>query len=136
MKCIRKVMVVIIELLLLIMDKIQANNLSIVPSSPIMLPHFSELDKSRKGMHPKAELTLHSCLTQERRYCRKKRRLIGEIFRYGKCLYTAFTYCLKTYEDPISSPRISRCVADCLRKHKFPSIAETCLEECYQKHVK
>jgi hypothetical protein len=48
-KCIRKLMVVMMELLILILLKARANNhghMSFPPSSsPIQLPHFSELNK-------------------------------------------------------------------------------------------
>lgn len=72
-KCIRKFMVVIMELLILIIDKIQANNLptaSFTHSNLIMLPHFSKVDSSHHAKKREEELTLDSCLTKKRQRCR------------------------------------------------------------------
>jgi hypothetical protein len=103
-KCIRILMVVMIELYMFIVVKIQGNDLasiSFAHSAPITLPYFSELYNAHKPRHqepnpkpkdheqdPKLERklehqepkpTLYSCMTKKYEDCKKRyQKLMGQ----------------------------------------------------------
>jgi hypothetical protein len=85
-KCIRKLMVVIIVLNILIVVKIQANNLASTSFPPPIL--ISELDKSpepelkpelQKPMDEEQFRKMHGCLRRRYLHCKKKTLKAQEI---------------------------------------------------------
>jgi hypothetical protein len=140
-------MVVMIELYILIVVKIQAENLastSFAHLAPIMLPHFSELDKAQvlehqepepKSEHQEQKPTLHSCIKKEYEDCKKRKKLISvHNFSYGHCLFNGFIDCQHRFEP---STVIISCLRVCWRHYvidRHP--VAPCLEECYERHVK
>jgi hypothetical protein len=156
-KCIRKLMLVIMELLILILLKVQANDLAQISfhsSSPsALLSYFRKLDKVQtKDISPTSfcpsplpimyphcfELdeiqgTIHTCVTDDEiKFCEIKwpHRRIGFQF----CIISAYTKCWLSHhvEQKMTTEHIL-CVHDCV-KHR--SDIGTCCNECNERHSK
>ncbi|XP_062160125.1 uncharacterized protein LOC133867396 isoform X3 [Alnus glutinosa] len=128
-KCIRKLVVVMMELLILFFLKVQANNLahtSFRPSShPIQLSYFSKLYKVQNNIlaptsfspsplpilyHHSTELdevqeTMRTCVD-------KKMRVCEETHPYDTMKFKSF---------------------DCF---EHPTVMMSCIKECHEKHLK
>jgi hypothetical protein len=152
-KCISKLMVVMMELLILILLKVQANDpahISFRPSSPsTMLPYFSELDKDLAPtsfsssplliLDPqsfeldKVKRTMYNCLEDKIKNCEKKGA--QGTLEFEECILKAHRKCLirhryrkkMTYES-------SHCLLNCF-EHRSHEIG-ACFLECYEKYFK
>jgi hypothetical protein len=142
MKCVRKLMLIMMELLILILLGVQANDLALTSFSPssslFMSPYSSELD------HNHGEL--HLCLTLGIRYCSTLRTTWPHSdAKYESCIVATFFRCfehIKFYEDPIMMPIIFNCIkTKCEPLQKIEEIfvrssqMVRCLLKCFSKHV-
>jgi len=136
-KCIRKLMLGIMELLILILLGAQANNLALTSLSPssssslIMSPHSFELDNHGE---------IHLCLTLGICRCSHlKTTWPHPDATYESCIATAFFRCfklIKISEDPIMIPIIFNCVkTKCEPLHEKKTHMVRCLLKCFYKHV-
>ena len=146
-------MVVVIELCILIVVKIQANNVnstSFAHSDPIIIPHFSELDQGQDSRYqeqepkpdPKLEhqtpnsepehhepkVTLHSCITKTFENCEKKHKSRHEKLPMVIVSLVAFKFVLQNC--------ISNCWIHSIWTAQLYMQFAPCLELCYEMHVK
>jgi len=142
-KCVRKLMLVMIELLILILISVLANDcapISFFPSPPPMLPPYSyELDW---------EGTLHSCLINgvEFRCASIKTTWPFPDFEYETCIFVTFEYCLgniNNYRRKFIVYIIKYCIkTNCHKKlkikanHRRSARYVSCLLECYEEHIR
>jgi hypothetical protein len=155
-------MLVIVELLIHIFLKVQANDLASISfhrsSSLNLLAHFSKLDKVQTNvftpftfspsplpiLYPySSELDkvlgiMHTRFENDIKVCEKdypKHRSSNSqwhLFKY--CVIGKFTSCLKKHTHPWSEFTVQHfnCVVNCI-KHR--SDLGACLTECFEKHV-
>lgn len=133
-KCIRKLILVLMELLIIpiLVQILHANDLpptSFRPSSlPILLPQFSELDNV---LGP-----LGKCLKTRTKDCKKRSAELGDL-NYERCVERSYVDCMddvEEHEDPIY-PMMKKCVGDCVRANKGTGLV-LCFDECYNVHIK
>jgi hypothetical protein len=134
-KCIRKLTFVMMELLILILLVVQANELAPTPfcpySPPIQLSYSSELDEA-KGL-------MEICLTRKFENCEsfKKTWPLPDL-EYELCIHYGHLYCLnhiKVIHDPV----IDCFTINCKPKSKIrplPLSYVRCLLKCYTKYIK
>jgi len=135
MKCIGKVILVIMELVIPIFVQVHANDIastSFGPSSlPIQVSNVFELDKVQGPMG--------ECLQPQIKYCKRERRLHEDQWFYERCIQYSFQHCLhriRGNEDPTMTPLSKTCTSDCARqKHKSIIHIQTCLLECYEEYI-
>ena len=141
-KCIKKFVVVLMELLILLFLTVQANdlaNISFYPSSPpIQFSYFSELDKVQHNVlapisfspsplpvlytHSSFDLdevqeTIHTCLENKIKICE-------ETFEHKPtalkaCIWLSHIDCMNDYHPKftIQSSDIGSCFKECYEKH-------------------
>jgi len=154
-KCIGKHMVVMLELLIHILLKVQANDLAYIsfhPSSPpIMNPHFSRIHKVQTNgraptsfgpsrlslMYPHSSKldevtkTLHTCLKDEIKVCEDTWEHV-HTRKFISCLVRSNRKCLKEYGARLGVT-CSECLLDCQQKK---SKIGACLLTCFESHLK
>jgi hypothetical protein len=138
-KCVRKFMLVMMELLILILLSVQANNYgptSFFMSLPSILPPYSsELDEG-----------IISCLTNkiEEKYARIKGTWPFPDFEYEICIFSSFEHCSVnlTHEDRYAYNIINNCIKiNCHPKLKIKAIHRrrtrfvSCLLECFEAYL-
>jgi hypothetical protein len=151
-KCIRKLILVVIEFLILILLKVQANNhghISFTPfSSPIQLPHFSKLNTVQTNnlappsicpapmpiMYPhsfddldKVHRQMHKCVVNTIRACEKTWPEKG--FKFKFCLRASFRNCrIVLGVDKSMVTWLWACLMQCVRR-KINEV-ESCYLSC------
>jgi len=134
-KCVRKLRLIMMELLILILLGAQANDLaptSLSPSSSlIMSPYSSELDNHGE---------MHLCLTLGICHCSHFKTTWPRLdATYEPCIAATFFRCfkhIKIFEDPIMIPIIFNCVkTKCEPLHEKSTHMVRCLLKCLYKHV-
>lgn len=138
-KCVRKHMLVIIELLIPILPSVQANDhapTSLPSLPPIQPPYFSELDGE-----------IYYCLFDEieDKCLSIKSTWPFPDFEYETCVYLSLKHCLLNFfhEDPQGYCVIESCIRNyCIprlkiRANDIKSVRfVSCLLECYEEHLK
>jgi len=137
-KCVRNLPVLIMEVLILIVLNVQANDLastSFYPSSPpILLPYSFELDRAKGD--------IHECLTNEIEGCKSsKTTWPSSDIKYSYCIFRSFKKCLNEFpRHPIMRPIIKDCFLVCAIKleteQRYIAGFTSCLLKCYEEHVK
>ena len=156
----KKLMLVILELFILILLKVQANDyadITFQPSSPsIMLPHFPKLDKVQTNdlatisfsssplptLYPhsfkldEVQGTIHTCFADEIKFC--KEIMISHVFlmkmdHYETCFVVGYIKCWESHHglEKISSEHMW-----CIHVCSTATNIGNCAKECYEKHVK
>jgi hypothetical protein len=105
-QCIRKLMIVMMELVILILLKVQANHL--LPSfCPIRLHHFFELDKVQTQLpiiYPhsfgldEVQGMMHTCVVDLIKVCQETSQ---QIYGYGFCIFHGFEECVHPHGQSI-----------------------------------
>jgi hypothetical protein len=153
-KCIRKLVVVMMELLILFLLKVQANNLahtSFRPSShPIQLSYFSKLDKVQNNIlaptsfspsplpilyHHSTELdevqeTMRTCVDKKMRVCEETHPY--DTMKFKSCIVIGHIDCLLKHPH-ISPLKYYLCAVDCF---EHSTVMMSCIKECHEKHLK
>jgi hypothetical protein len=150
-KCIRKLMVVMMEFLILILLKVQANDLAHIsfhPSSaPTMLPYFSELDKVQNNdfaptsfspsplpiLDPQSfeldifKKTFYKCLEGKIKICEETSA--QGTFELKECIWKGHTKCLIKHRRRMTFWSL-HCLLDCFEYRSYEIGA--CVLECYK----
>lgn len=153
-KCIRKLVVVMMELLILILLKVQANDFahtSFCPSShPIVFPYFSKLDKVQNNvlaptssffsLHCPSFILNHlnwmkikkqyTCIAKQIKFCEEKHT--HNILEFGSCIWSHHLACTEEHL-PDMNVMADICVLNCV---EHPSDIGSYVKECYEKHFK
>jgi len=143
-KCVRKHTMVIMELLILFVLDVQANNLPPTSFSsslpPTMLPYSFEFDEA-KG-------TMQKCLTNRAKGCLRYGRIWPfPNIKYEICVLDTFWKCffhMRVFEERITGNRILNCVnTNCYSRmrmihiharSRFVSCVLECCEENMERH--
>jgi hypothetical protein len=160
-KCIKNLMVVMIKLFIIILLKVQANDLANIPfhpSAPLTLVlHFPKLDKVQtndlasttccpspmpiphtpSSEHDEVQRTIHTCFDNEIKVCEKKWPL-HEFFKnhlenFIECSIVGHAKCWSNrHTKEVMTPKHLSCVIDCV---KYRTDVATCFKECYERHI-
>jgi hypothetical protein len=142
-KCVRKLILVMIELLILILLSLQANDcapISFFPSPPPIVPPYSfELDGYG---------SLYACLRTgvEFRCASIKSTWPFPDIEYETCIFVTFEYCLGNFEN-YKLQNIVHVIKYCIKTNFHPKLKikashrrsaryVSCLLECYEDHIK
>ena len=110
-KCVRKPMVVMMELLILILFYVQANDLALTPSLPLYLPCGFLIPLNL--IRPQEQL-MQKCLINRVGGCRNFKRIwLFRDIKYEICVVDFLRECflhMKVSEDRITQRRIENCV--------------------------
>lgn len=142
-KCVRKHMVVMMELLILILFYVQANDLASTSFSstlpPTRLPYSFEFDEATGA--------IQKCFANRVGGCRNFKRIwLFHDIKYEICVVDIFWECflhMKVSEDRITRRRIENCVqTNCysrmrMNTHSCKSLfCESCILECWEENMK
>jgi hypothetical protein len=134
MKCIGKVILVIMELLIPILVQVHANDLASTSFGPSSLPiHVSDVFELDKVQGPMEE-----CLRPQIKYCKRERWLHEDQGLYDRCIHYSFLNCMhhiRGNEDPTMTPLIKMCTGDCARKQELNIHIQACLLKCYEDYI-
>jgi hypothetical protein len=160
-KCIRKLLPVMIELLILILLRVQANGLAHIsfhPSSPLtLLPHVSKLDKVQTNdlatttfgpspmpimyphfsEHDAVQGKKHTCIENAIKVCKEPWPLYRLSRHHLKnviaCSFFLRGLCWRKQsgESTMGFKNIG-CIGTCLDRHLID--LETCFKQCYRSH--
>jgi hypothetical protein len=130
-KCIRTLMLVVMELVILILE-VQTNDLAPTYFSPSVLPiRYLHSSKPEKVREP-----LHKCLGNEIKGCEQLRAWPRSSIQFEICIFKGFTKCSNPVKHGKEWPRhFSQCLIDC-KQHKHQSMVVACYIRCHNKHVK
>jgi hypothetical protein len=133
-KCIRKLLLVMMEVLILILVQVHANVLApstFGPSSfPIPLPDFTELDQVLAPMGECLKNVIESC--KEERNSHEEENPVADLI-YDSCVVVRFGLCIKEYAHGLDLKKYSPfiiCSLACREKHGVAG----CLIKCYETH--
>lgn len=159
-KCIKKLMVMMMDLLILILLQVQANELAHIsfhPSSPpVMHPYFSELDNVQTNdicptsfcpsplpiMYPRSseldevKRTLHTCLAEEYKACEEYYLESPEKhYQFDNLSIVSVKLGERAKENLACATLLvcAFCKRDCKRLRDRRKLVE-CLLECYRKN--
>jgi len=131
MKCIKKLMLVMIELIVLIIIEVHGNNPTPFSPSHTSLPigvHAFQLDNSHG----------HHCLESTLEKCEQ----ILELHKLERCIVRNLFSCLFENQIHLNQPIqerldiVSKCIVSCLGVEAKQGIRlALCLLDCYKKHM-
>jgi hypothetical protein len=132
-KCIKKIMLVMMKFLILIILKVQANNLSSTSFSPsalpVLYPQSSKLDEVKP--------TIHTCFANGIKGCEKTWPLhnlfIHHVLGFESCLIKVHIIrWVKQHAKEEMNEEHFECIVRCAINH---SNIKPCFTKCYEEHI-